>query len=445
MSVSSTLLIVDDSSSGREILRGVLSQPEYELVFAKSGAEALKKAAVQVPDVVLLDVMMPEMDGFEVCRRLRRDPRLAEVPVIMITALDDRDSRLQGIEAGADDFISKPFDRTELRARVRTVTQLNRYRRLLAERAKVERLATLSPDGILVVEEEGTVLMSNTAMASLLGTKDGELVGQSLWKFIGPEHHERCTSCFKDVMGKELVSVLVETEFRRLNGTSFPAEVAAGYCRWDERRSVELVVRDVTDRKRAEAEILSLNDELLEAYDATLEGWVRALDLRDKETEGHTRRVTDMTVRLARAMGVGQEQTVHIRRGALLHDMGKIGVADSILLKEGPLTDDEWEIMRKHPTFAYEMLAPISFLQPALDVPHYHHERWDGSGYPEGIKGKEIPQAARIFAVVDVWDALRSDRPYRKGWPDERVRDYVAERAGTDFDPDVVAAFLQLT
>lgn len=445
MSVSSTLLIVDDSSSGREVLRGVLSQPEYELVFAKSGAEALEKAAVQVPDVVLLDVMMPEMDGFEVCRRLRRDPRLAEVPVIMITALDDRDSRLQGIEAGADEFVSKPFDRTELRARVRTVTQLNRYRRLLAERAKVERLVTLSPDGILVVDEEGTVLMSNTAMANLLGTKDGDLVGQSLWKFIVPEHHERCGSCFQDVMAKELVSTLMESEFRRPNGTSFPAEVAAGYCRWDEHRSIELVVRDVTDRKRAEAEILSLNDELLEAYDATLEGWARALDLRDKATEGHTRRVTDMTVRLASAMGVSQEQSVHIRRGALLHDMGKIGVSDSILHKEGPLTDEEWKIMRKHPTFAYEMLAPIRFLKPALDIPHYHHERWDGSGYPDGLKGEEIPQAARLFAVVDVWDALRSDRPYRKGWPDERVRDYVGERAGTDFDPQVVAAFLQLT
>jgi putative nucleotidyltransferase with HDIG domain len=186
------------------------------------------------------------------------------------------------------------------------------------------------------------------------------------------------------------------------------------------------------------------NTHLQLAYDATIEGWARALDLRDKETEGHSRRVTELSEQLAGSMGMSPEQLVHVRRGALLHDIGKMGVPDNILLKPGPLTDDEWVIMQRHPTFAYEMLEPIAYLHPALEIPHSHHEKWDGTGYPQGLRGEQIPLAARIFAVVDVWDALRSDRPYRPAWPAERVREYIRAQAGKHFDPAVVDALLKL-
>ncbi len=186
------------------------------------------------------------------------------------------------------------------------------------------------------------------------------------------------------------------------------------------------------------------NQELTLAYDATIEGWSRALDLRDKETEGHTQRVTEMTVKLARAMGLTETELIHVRRGATLHDIGKMGVPDSVLLKPGPLTEDEWRIMRQHPQYAYEMLSPIAYLRPALDIPHYHHERWDGAGYPHGLKGEQIPLAARLFAIVDVWDALRSDRPYRAGWPEVKVREHLRSLAGTHFEPRVVEAFLRV-
>ena len=184
------------------------------------------------------------------------------------------------------------------------------------------------------------------------------------------------------------------------------------------------------------------NLDLALAYDATIEGWSRALDLRDKETEGHTQRVTEVALKLARAMGVGDEELVHIRRGALLHDIGKMGVPDSILLKPDKLTDEEWELMRKHPGYAYEMLMPIAHLRRALDIPYCHHEKWDGTGYPRGLSGEQIPLSARIFAVVDVWDALRSDRPYRAGWENEKVLNYLREQSGKHFDPRVVEIFL---
>ncbi|HEX6605376.1 MAG TPA: HD domain-containing phosphohydrolase, partial [Chloroflexia bacterium] len=196
------------------------------------------------------------------------------------------------------------------------------------------------------------------------------------------------------------------------------------------------------DNARLFTDLQRSNDELAAAYDTTLEGWARALDLRDHETQGHTQRVTERTLALARALGFSEPDLLHVRRGALLHDIGKMGIPDAILLKPGPLTADERAVMRRHPVYAYELLAPIAFLRPALDIPYAHHERWDGTGYPRGLRGSAIPLAARVFAVVDVWDALLSDRPYRPAWPAPEVRAYLRAHAGTHFDPAVVAAFL---
>ena len=326
MSSLSNILIVDDDSRGRETLEAVLTGLGHNLHFSDNGLDALKQASALQPDLILLDVMMPGIDGFEVCRRLRADPLLADVPVVMTTALDDKASRLAGIEAGADDFITKPIDRMEIRARVNTIIRLNRYRKLMKQ----------------------------------------------------------------------------------------------------------------------QADLLQAHHELQDAYEATLKGWVRALDFRDNETGDHSRRVTLLTVELARLMGINEDELVHVRRSALLHDIGKMAVPDYILHKPGPLTEAEWDIMRKHPQFAIEMLEPIEYLRPALVIPSNHHERWDGTGYPRAIKGEEIPLAARIFAVVDVWDALSSDRPYRKAWPYEKIVEHMRQQSGTHFDPNVVEIFLQM-
>lgn len=323
--MTSTILIVDDEPAGRDTLEAILAGENYHLEMAENGFQALQMTHELLPDVILLDVMMPGMTGFDVCKMIRQDYLVAEIPIIMVTALDDRESLMRGLEAGADDFITKPFDRFELRARMLGITRLNRYRKLLNERANIE------------------------------------------------EAHRQ----------------------------------------------------------------------LLTAYEATIEGWSRAMDLRDKETEGHTQRVTDLTVRLATAMGMSDEQLVHLRRGALLHDMGKLGIPDQILLKPGKLTTEEWVIMRKHPQYAYEMLEKIPYLQPALDIPYCHHEKWDGTGYPRGLKGEEIPLAARLFAVVDVWDALSSDRTYRPAWEKEKVVAFIQEQSGKHFDPQVIEVFLK--
>jgi HD-GYP domain-containing protein (c-di-GMP phosphodiesterase class II) len=189
-------------------------------------------------------------------------------------------------------------------------------------------------------------------------------------------------------------------------------------------------------------ELQASNTELIIAYDSTIEGWGKALNLRDMETEDHTQRVTEMTVHIARIYGMSEREIVHMRRGALLHDIGKMGVPDSILMKEGPLTPEEESIMHKHPLYAFETLMPIAYLRPALDIPYCHHEKWDGTGYPRGLKGEQIPIAARIFALSDTWDALISARRYHKAWPREKVEEYIRSRAGTHFDPNLVELFL---
>jgi putative two-component system response regulator len=324
--MSSTILIVDDDPAGRHTLESILDGQDYHLEMAENGLQALEKAVNFLPDVILLDVMMPGMDGFEVCQRIRNTPLLAEIPIIMLTALDDRKSLLDGLESGADDYITKPYDRHELRARLIGITRLNRYRKLLNERVDLEQ-------------------------AHL---------------------------------------------------------------------------------------------QLLAAYDATIEGWSRAMDLRDKETEGHTQRVTVLSEKLAKLAGISEEEIIFVRRGALLHDIGKLGVPDSILLKSDKLTGEEWDIMRRHPQYAHDMIYPIEYLRPALDIPFCHHEKWDGSGYPRGLKGEEIPLTARIFAVVDVWDALTSDRPYRPAWDKQKTQNYINEQSGKHFDPYIVELFNKL-
>ncbi len=183
---------------------------------------------------------------------------------------------------------------------------------------------------------------------------------------------------------------------------------------------------------------------LSQAYDSTLEGWAHALELRDQETEGHARNVVKRTFELARKMGITENELEHVRRGALLHDIGKMGIPDSVLLKPGTLNEREWEIMRRHPEYAFTLMQPIEYLHPALDIPYCHHEKWDGSGYPRGLKGEAIPLVARIFAIVDVWDALLSDRPYRKAWSKEQAYKYLNDQAGKHFDPQVVKGFLEM-
>ncbi|MEO8428954.1 MAG: response regulator [Verrucomicrobiota bacterium] len=256
METKSTILIVDDEPIGRQLLEDLLMPQGYELAFACNGSEALAKAAESPPDLILLDVMMPDMDGFEVCRRLRANPAVAEVAIIMLTALDDRDSRLCGLEAGADDFLTRPIDRAELRTRVRTITRLNRYRRLLAERSKFDQIVENAPDGILIIDADTTIRLANPAIHQMLHAGAQSLVGQKLLTLIALAQRERFEASLHGVIADPSRFLALESEFISEPDRVFPVEITARHFPWEGRPAVQINVRDVTEKKKIEAQFL---------------------------------------------------------------------------------------------------------------------------------------------------------------------------------------------
>ncbi len=320
----------------------------------------------------------------------------------------------------------------EIQSVGRDITERKRAEEALRE--SEERFGILSNSTFegIALSMEGNIVDANEQLAAMFGYSRNEMIGVSVMRLIAPESME---------LVKRQREAEAEEAYEHLSikkdGTIFPVEVRSRTIPYKGRIIRVTAVRDITERKKSE-------ERLAEAYDTTLEGWAKALELRDKETEGHSRRVTESTVAIARAMGFSEEQLVHTRRGSILHDIGKMGIPDDILRKNGPLTDEERIIVQKHPKTAYDLLKGIHYLEEAIEIPYCHHEKWDGTGYPRGLKGAEIPLSARIFAIVDVWDALLSDRPYRKAWQKEKVSEYLISESGKYFDPDVVRVFMQI-
>jgi PAS domain S-box-containing protein len=773
-----SVLVVDDEGRNRKLLRDLLAFHGYIVCEAENGEQALQMLETTPQDVVLLDVMMPGIDGFEVCRRIKANPATSQLPVLLVTALNERSDRLRGIAAGADDFLSKPIDLEEINLRVRNAVTTRHLRQDLAREegartseARFRSLIENSSDMLFLLDADFTIRYVSSSVRRTTGFLPEELISQSYFALVHPEdvallkevfrrvlkapgnlsdarlirlrhvdglwHYHEGTSAnllqdpnvhalvvnSRDVTDRqqhemelrviaalsqalrsaitraEMLPIILNQTASLLQVDSANLEIldlntgdsitAAVYGKWtpkigdriprgsgldsyilesgkpyltndlqhdprlitpswigntvaaagvpmivqeqiigslwvgrtahitrNELRLLEAIadisanainrailheqtrqhLEQITSLREIDSAIASSLDlhftfnillthaleqlkvdaadifllnphlqlleysagkgfnmhvneqvrlkigesqagravlerslvfitnlselegvlqhpsrlagerfvtyhalplsakgevngvmevyhrtpfthdsgwlslfetiagqagiaidnsrlfdglqqsnmELFMAYDATIEGWSRALDLRDKETEGHTQRVTEMTERLATSMGISREEMAHIRRGALLHDIGKMGVPDHILIKPGTLTPEEWESMRKHPQLAYDMLVPIAYLRQALDIPYCHHEKWDGSGYPRQLKGEQIPLSARIFSVVDVWDAVTSDRPYRPAWSKERAMEHIRSGSGTHFDPMVVAAFLDM-
>ncbi len=346
------ILIVEDDLVTGAVLRKMLRGLGHTVVVAYDGLQAWDLYYSEGFPFVISDWMMPGIDGVELCRRIRSDATHPYTYFIMTTSRDAREDRLAGLDAGADDFVVKPFELADLTARVRIAE------RIIGMRAELSAARDTLEERVQRRTEE--LATANQALSS-----------------------------------------------------------------------------EISERKHAE-------DEVRRAYAATIDGWSRALELRDRETEGHTRRVTDITLEMAQAAGFTAESLMHIRHGALLHDIGKMGVPDNILLKPGALTPQERLVVEQHPGYAYDLLEPIEFLAPALTIPYGHHERWDGTGYPRGLSGEQIPLEARLFAIADVWDAMRSDRPYREGWPFDKVVAHIKAGMGSHFDPWAVQLFLQL-
>jgi|GEM_PF-6051707 len=293
-----------------------------------------------------------------------------------------------------------------------------------------------------VLAVDGTILEINDLLEAVGGDCPYSLEGRPIWEVALWSHLPNADLIWADRLLRAASSnsrVLVEDEHHDAQGERHVTSTALNASRGEDGLVEFFILQgvDITQSKQDE-------EDRVRAYETTIDGWTRALDARDHETEGHSRRVAGTAVRLAKRLDYPEEEIVHLRRGAVLHDIGKLGVPDGVLQKPGPLTAPERAIMQRHPQIAYDMLSPIRFLEPALDIPYAHHERWDGAGYPRGLKGEEIPWSARIFAVVDVFDALTSDRIYRTAWSLSEAIEYIESESGKHFDPVVVGEFINM-
>ena len=503
------ILLVDDQPPNLALLENLLTREGYSNLKSVDDPRQFFAAFEEFqPDIILLDLHMPHLDGFAILEGLRaRIPADDYLPILVLTADATTEAKLRALGMGARDFLAKPLDLAETSLRVKNLLETRflyqwqkNENQILEEkvRERTEELArrlrniealrridqmiagSLNLKLTLGVVLEHTRSELNVDAADILlyyphsltleysagigfrgkgiehsRLRPGEgLAGRALMERktirVADLREENLQFSRADLLAEEnfisyfCAPLIAKGQVKGVLEVFHRAALAPG------RDWLELLELLAGQAAIAVDSIALFNDlqrsniELRNAYDATIEGWSYALDLRDKETEGHTQRVTELTMKLARAAGMSEEELIHVQRGALLHDIGKMGVPDQILLKPDKLTDEEWVAMRKHPVFAYEMLSRIAYLKPALSIPYCHHEKWDGTGYPRGLKGEQIPLAARLFAVVDVWDALRSDRPYRQGWPREKTLEHIQSLSGTHFDPKAVELFFKV-
>jgi len=451
-SVSMKMLYVERNAEDIDLTRRHIARhaPHISMEAVNTAEEAyrLLSAAGTSYGVLLLDYRLPGLGALELLKDLRQTLQL-DLPVVLITGHGDEEVAVKALRLGAAEYLVKHkgylfqlpavVENTYHRRRLVKETAALRESEQQLKKTKnyLESLIQNANAPIMTWSPDLRITGFNRAFEVLTGRAKDEVIGQNIEILFPEENRAECMQHISRTIAGEVWEVK-DIAIRHTSGRKHDVLWNSANIYDSEDKLVATIAQgqDITERKIAERDLQN-------AYDATIAGWGYAVDLKDKDTGDHSQRVAELTLRIALKLGIPTEELPHIRRGVLLHDIGKMGIPDAILFKPDKLTCDEWAMMRQHPTFAYEMLSKIAYLHPALDVPYCHHEKWDGSGYPRGLKGEHIPLAARIFAVVDVHDALTSDRPYRSAWKIEEVLQYIKEQSGTHFDPQVVDAFMQ--
>lgn len=442
------LLLVEDEPAHAELIRRAFEDRgdsvRLKIVLTVEEARQVLAESSTPPALIISDWRLPDGEGLDLLRLADGEKLL--LPLVLMTSYGNERVAVDAMRAGALDYVVKseltladmPHIVDRALRQWNTLQDHERIQSALHESGSLlHTVVNNIPIFLVAINQAGTVTMAEGKGLARLHLKPEDLLGQSAQAklaLLSP-----APELLRQALQGESSSRLIQLGKTTLESWFSPmldqnGSVVGAVC----------LATDISQRLRAEMQLQDAHQALMEAYDATIEGWAHALELRERETAGHSRRVVDLTLDLACRMGLDcdTETVANLRRGALLHDIGKMAIPDHILLKPDVLTEDEWRIMRQHPLYSYRLLSGISYLQSALDIPRYHHERWNGSGYPEGLKNKAIPLAARIFSVVDVFDALTSNRPYRPAWTEQAARDYLFQQAGLLFDSSVVEAFL---
>ncbi len=486
------LLIVEDYPDDAELMVMRLEEEGFKPEWKRVENEGdFLKALEDKPDFILADWALPQFSGLRALELINE--RGLDIPLILISGSIGEEAAISALHLGASDYILK--DRSKrLGQAVRRTLDSRRYQQekeeaegeLKRRLAELEVLYNISSslryleslEALLKMLLGQTLSALNTDTGSIwltdLGNRKLRMLSASGWfteldslevepgeGLVGdtylldkpniipefasdPRLNKNVLNQVPAGWGGVLVPIHSSKENIGVIAIAVPLPRELTGKEMKLLGSIAEMAGIAVHRIRLFEDLRAASEALVAAYHETIEGWASALELRDQETEGHSERVTALTLEMAKKMGIADDQLIHIYRGSLLHDIGKMGVSDTILLKPGPLDDREWEIMHQHPQYAYDLLARIDYLKPALNIPYCHHEKFNGSGYPRGLKADEIPLEARIFAVIDVFDALTSDRPYRLAWNREDAIKHIKKESGAHFDPQVVELFLDL-
>lgn len=453
---NAVVLVVDDEIQNRKLLEAMLQpmlQPKgYQILGAANAQEALACIAEHPPALILLDILMPIMDGFEMARILKADPVSANIPIIMITALNDAHSRLEGLNAGAEDFLTKPVDRAELWLRVRNLLRLKELADLLLEhsqdlektvQARTGQLQLFrtamdsAGDAIFLINRSRMCFIEvNQTACDLLGYTPEELLKQKPAS-LNATTVEQMEQLFDELITGQQTRGLAESQLQCKDGSRLPVEIHRHAQRYGKDWIIVSVARDITERKR--------NIEQLRAtFESAIGALATVVEQRDPYTAGHQQRVAEIAIAIGRELGLDNDQLEGLRISALIHDIGKISVPAEILARPGKLSEAEFMIVKQHAQAGYDIVKGVNFPWPVAQTILQHHERLDGSGYPQGLKGDQIILEARILAVADVVEAMSSHRPYRAGLGIDAALAVLKQESGIKLDPRVVAAFEHL-
>jgi PAS domain S-box-containing protein len=444
MMEKATILVVDDTPENIQLASNVLKN-DYRVLFAKEGVAALKILGEKPVDVILMDIMMPDMDGFETSQRIHDELGLTDIPIIYLTGNADQDSMVKGFEMGAADYITKPFNPIELKLRVKTHLELYRTKRELQQYLEENKLVLHQYKEAV---DEGTIVSKTNTRGIITYVND------EFCRISGYSREELLDQPHNIVRHQEMPRAAFKEMWNRLKNKQSWSGIVKNLKKNGETYVVKALVKPILDRdgeiveyiaiRQDITEVYTLQNEIVETQKEIIEKLGELSECRSQETGHHVKRVAEYSALLARLSDLDLSEIEMIRMASPMHDIGKIGIPDGILLKPGRLEEHEFEVMQTHAEKGYDVFknSKRELLQAAAIIAHEHHERWDGKGYPRGLAGEQIHIFGRITALADVFDALGSDRIYKKAWPLEKILSLIEEEAGRQFDPDLARLFL---